>query len=643
MGLFNNAVKNIKISHKLYLGFGVVLLLVVLASSLSAMRFHDIRVIYEKTNLIYNINIEVFQAKINRLKYFYTPDDATQNVLSNFIKHAAELTQSAHSLPWRPEEQNDLQTLDRILADFQQAIKEMSQASQNTVALKKQITELNGQDAIQRFRDGIAAQPLGLSEYQRADDIAYLSAALKQVASVLYQSDTDDAAKALDARYQTAQQAYQAVLPTLPAETQGLLDELWRYTQRYVALHQEHHSAMATLKKTENAVKVGGDKSSAVIKSLIASIKDQNDRLAYGSATITLVIGAIAVLIGMLITVYIVRQISRPVQRNLALAERIASGDLTATIQSDSNDELGRLTAAMAQMNNRLHHVIAEVRDSVGRVSSSAAEIAAGNSDLASRTEQQSAAVVETAASMEQLTSTVKNNTDNARHASQIASEAAQNAQKGGEVVRNVVTTMDDIAASARRIADITTVINGIAFQTNILALNAAVEAARAGEQGRGFAVVAGEVRALSQRSSQAAKDIAALINESVERTGVGSKLVAEAGQSMESIVNSVARVNDIMEEISSASEEQSRGIEQISRAITELDSTTQQNATLVSASSSSANTLEEQAIVLTQLMATFRLGDSETTPPSRLARPATQALPAKAPVAGHEQDWTHF
>lgn len=209
---------------------------------------------------------------------------------------------------------------------------------------------------------------------------------------------------------------------------------------------------MATLKKTENAVKVGGDKSSAVIKSLIASIKDQNDRLAYGSAYITLVIGAIAVLIGMLITFYIVRQISRPVQRNLALAERIASGDLTATIQSDSNDELGRLTEAMAQMNNRLHHVIADVRDSVGRVSSSAAEIAAGNSDLASRTEQQSAAVVETAASMEQLTSTVKNNTDNARHASQIASEAAQNAQKGGEVVRNVVTTMDDIAASAKRL-----------------------------------------------------------------------------------------------------------------------------------------------------------------------------------------------
>ncbi len=643
MGLFNNAVKNIKISHKLSLGFGVVLLLVVLASSLSAMRFHDIRVIYEKTNLIYNINIEVFQAKINRLKYFYTPDDATQTVLSNFIKHASELAQSARSLPWRPEEQNDLQALEGILADFQQAIKAMAQASSQTVALKKQIAELDGQDAIARFRDGIAAQPLGLSEYQRADDIAYLSAALKQLASVLYQSDTDDAAKALDDRYQAAQHAYQAVLPTLPTETQEMLDALWRYTQRYVALHQEHHNAMAVLKKTENAVKVGGDKSSAVIKSLIASIKDQNDRLAYGSAYITLVIGAIAVLIGMLITVYIVRQISRPVQRNLALAERIASGDLTATIQSDSNDELGRLTAAMAQMNDRLHHVIADVRDSVGRVSSSAAEIAAGNSDLASRTEQQSAAVVETAASMEQLTSTVKNNTDNARHASQIASEAAQNAQKGGEVVRNVVTTMDDIAASARKIADITTVINSIAFQTNILALNAAVEAARAGEQGRGFAVVAGEVRALSQRSSQAAKDIAALINESVERTGVGSKLVAEAGQSMESIVNSVARVNDIMEEISSASEEQSRGIEQISRAITELDSTTQQNATLVSASSSSANTLEEQAIVLAQLMATFRLGNTETAPPSRLARPATQALPAKAPVAGNEQDWTHF
>ncbi|GAB7267181.1 hypothetical protein DZJ_37340 [Dickeya ananatis] len=429
---------------------------------------------------------------------------------------------------------------------------------------------------------------------------------------------------------------YQDLQPTLTGDTQKLAESLWKYTSQYATLNQDYARVWGDLKKAENAVKTGGDKSSAVIKSLITVVKNQNDALAYGSASATLLIGVIAVIIGILIAVYIIRQITRPVLHNLTLAERIASGDLTATIEVDRHDELGKLTAAMAAMNDRLRHMISDVRDSVAHVTHSAADIAAGNSDLASRTEQQSAAVVQTAASMEELTSTVKNNTENARHASQIASDASQNAHKGGEVVQNVVKTMDDIAASSRKIADITAVINSIAFQTNILALNAAVEAARAGEQGRGFAVVAGEVRSLSQRSSQAAKDIAALIAESVERTNAGSTLVAEAGQTMDSIVKSVSRVNDIMGEISSASEEQSRGIEQISRAITELDSTTQQNAALVSQSSSAANALEEQAMLLEKLMATFRLSNA-AAPSSRPApalnnpRRPLQALPATA------------
>ena len=649
MALFGHSIKDIKISHKLYLGFGVVLLLVVLASALSAMRFRDIRIIYDKTNLIYNINIEVFQAKINRLKYFYTPDDKTQATLTNFVKQAAVLTQSAHTLPWRSDELDHLKALAGILTDFQQAIADMSGASHRVTAIKKQLAALDEQEVIKDFRAGLQTQPLDTRQYQQADDLAYLTVALRNAARTLQFDDTlqlgdmSDAASALDARYAQEEKRYQALAPTLPEETQRLAQTLWNHTGRYIALQQEHHRAMSALKKTEDAVKSGGDKSSALIKSLIASVKAENDILAYRSASITLTIGAIAVLIGILITVYIVRQISRPVLHNLALAQRIASGDLSAKIQADGNDELGKLKAAMATMNDRLHQMISDVRDSVSRVSGSAAQIASGNSDLASRTEQQSAAVVETAASMEQLTSTVKNNTDNARHASQIASDASKNAHKGGEVVQNVVKTMDDIAASSKKIADITAVINGIAFQTNILALNAAVEAARAGEQGRGFAVVAGEVRALSQRSSQAAKDIAALISESVERTGVGSALVAEAGKTMESIVNSVSRVNDIMEEISSASEEQSRGIEQISRAITELDSTTQQNATLVSESSSNANTLEEQATLLERMVANFRLSDTAPQRPAAARKAVPAALPAASSSRSGADDWTTF
>ncbi|UAY98136.1 methyl-accepting chemotaxis protein [Dickeya dadantii] len=652
---FSSTIKNTKISHKLYLGFGVVLLLVVMASSLSAIRFRDIRDIYDKTNLIYNINIEVFQAKINRLKYFYTPDDSTQAVLTGFVKHAAELTQSAHTLSWHSDELGYINDLDKVMVDFQKSVADMSTATQQVVALRKQIATLNAQDAAKSFRDGLQNQQLDSALYQRVDELAYATASLKNLSYELQLTGTDDAAKAFNSRYAEVQKAYQALLPTLSGDTQKLAEALWKYTAQYASQNQDYSRAWSDLKKAENAVKIGGDKSSAVIKSLITTVKNQNDALAYGSANITLLIGLIAVVIGILIAVYIIRQITRPVMHNLMLAERIASGDLTATIEVDRHDELGKLTAAMAAMNDRLRQMISDVRDSVGHVTHSAADIAAGNSDLASRTEQQSAAVVQTAASMEELTSTVKNNTENARHASQIASDASQNAHKGGEVVQNVVKTMDDIAASSRKIADITAVINSIAFQTNILALNAAVEAARAGEQGRGFAVVAGEVRNLSQRSSQAAKDIAALIAESVERTNAGSTLVAEAGQTMESIVNSVSRVNDIMGEISSASEEQSRGIEQISRAITELDSTTQQNAALVSQSSSAANTLEEQAMLLEKLVATFRL--SESSAPS--ARPAPlnnphrplQALPAagkskalaKPAAKGQQDDWASF
>jgi methyl-accepting chemotaxis protein-2 (aspartate sensor receptor) len=227
--------------------------------------------------------------------------------------------------------------------------------------------------------------------------------------------------------------------------------------------------------------------------------------------------------------------------------------------------------------------------------------------------------VVETAASMEQLTSTVKQNADNAHHASQLAADASANATRGGEIVTNVVSTMNEIAVSSRRISEITSVINGIAFQTNILALNAAVEAARAGEQGRGFAVVAGEVRSLAQRSAQAAKEIETLINESVTRVNTGSTQVENAGKTMDEIIRSISHVHDIMDEIASASDEQSRGINQISTAVSEMDATTQQNAALVEQSSAAANSLEEQAQVLEHAVSFFRTShDSATVSPAR-------------------------
>ncbi|WP_437217191.1 methyl-accepting chemotaxis protein [Pectobacterium sp. LFLA-215] len=638
-------IRNLKISQKLYLGFGVILLLVIIASLLSAARFREIRDIYEKTNLIYNINIEVFQAKINRLKYFYSYEEKSRETMAGFVKHASELTTEAKMLSWSPEGAPLVNDLGQNLTEFQNAITEMGKATQRVVENRDKISAANGQNITADFYATLRQLPSDSTAQYQAEDLATQISELKQLSYELQLKQNADAAKKLNEAFSRFDSSYQVAVAALTPEQKVAVEGLRSYVASYKKLNSDYFQSVNDLKKAEDGVKVGGDKSSAAIKALIAIVKEKNDALAYGSATITMIIGLIAVVISIIISLLITRQITRPVIHNLSLAEKIAAGDLTSTIAADCDDELGQLTAAMGRMNEKLRHMISDVRDSVDSVSASAAKIAAGNSDLSSRTEQQSAAVVETAASMEELTSTVKNNAENAKQASQISTEASQNAHKGGEVVRDVVDTMSGISDSSRKIADITAVINSIAFQTNILALNAAVEAARAGEQGRGFAVVASEVRTLSQRTSQAAKEIASLISESVSRINVGTQLVANAGTAMEQIVSSVSRVNDIMGEIASASDEQSRGIEQISRAISELDTTTQQNAALVMESSISANSLEEQSAILESMVANFRLSDHERSQPKANipSLPPQQKRLLPASKQSQDSSWTTF
>lgn len=382
-----------------------------------------------------------------------------------------------------------------------------------------------------------------------------------------------------------------------------------------------------------------------LLKSIQKTVEGQSDqafRSIRTSTIFTLTVSGLAIVLGIIISWLTASSITTPINRAVRIAQTVAAGDLTSDIQVNTRDETGLLLRALSDMNAGLGKMVSEIRKGTQTIATASAEITAGNMDLSSRTEQQAASLEETASSMEQLTVTVKQNTDNAHQANQMAQSASDVAARGGAVVSQVVETMASINASAKKIVDIIGVIDGIAFQTNILALNAAVEAARAGEQGRGFAVVASEVRSLAQRSAAAAKEIKSLISDSVEKVEIGSKLVAQAGTTMDAVVTSVRQVTEIISEITIASQQQSAGIEQVNQAIGQMDQVTQQNAALVEQATAAAESLQDQAAGLAHIVSTFSLppgmhdaGNAATIAPAnkRAVTRLTVMPPPKAAV----------
>lgn len=367
---------------------------------------------------------------------------------------------------------------------------------------------------------------------------------------------------------------------------------------------------------------------------------DDLDRMFRESLVALTSIAVVILVFMLLLGVLIGRSIIRPIKETADAMKDISSGDgdLTVRLSTDGKDEVTELTSHFNVFVTKIEDLVGDIKQSVGSINTAAQEIAAGNSDLSQRTEEQASSLEETASSLEELTSTVRQNADNARQANQLSQDASKVASEGGDRARLVVATMEQISESSNKIADITTLIDSIAFQTNILALNAAVEAARAGEQGRGFAVVASEVRVLAQRSAAAAREIKELIGESVDTVRQGSTLVRETGETIEQIVSSVKRVTDLMGEISAASDEQSQGIEQVNQAVIQMDDVTQQNAALVEEAAAAAESLEEQSQALAEAVSVFRISSDlaakktavkTTAQPAQAATTRSTAAPA--------------
>ena len=646
MSIMNRFV-NLKVSKKLFFGFTTVLLVTVaiLVSGLTGLVSVQDRV--EKNGHTTNLFNALSAVRLNRFNYQYTLEQKYLDNTTAAAQQMQDIVKDLQSHSWTSDGQA---ILDNTAGAVNGYIETLTPFTKALTAKKeseiKPSTKVLAEDSEIAYKLG-RSNTLDLQHALLASQIAFIYSDIDSQVTVFKQHPTPALRQDILTRITSATTNSQQLLESVPedqkawlmagiSEMQTISAELANYEQLWTA-QSDMSDILST--KAETLTKVIQDMFTRQQMMVVSTVS--NVQMVMG------IVAAIGIALGVLLALAITKSITRPLNETLRVAELIAKGDLTSTLTSTRRDEPGLLMQAVSTMNENLKNIINDVREGVESVARSSTEIAAGNMDLSARTEQQSAAVVETAASMEELTSTVALNAENANHARMLAEEASQNASEGSQISKKVIDTMKNVRSSSHRISEITTVINSIAFQTNILALNAAVEAARAGDQGKGFAVVAAEVRTLAQRSAQSAKEIESLINESVIHVDTGFTLVEGAGDAMSKIETSVAQVRDIMSEIASATDEQSRGIAQIAQAMTEMDTTTQQNAALVEESSAAASSLEDQAVQLEKVVSIFRVSNvphqRKDSRPMSKASSVVALNTVKKDSHRDQNDWVQF
>ncbi len=588
------------------LGFGLVLILSIAVAACGIKNLRDIAERADKLSQLKNINDQFSQAKDARQQYVKTHDEkfiAANEERLRAVETSIDQLKTRH---WNADQSQLIASLPGAMSVYREHRAEtVSEVHSRQIIL--QALRLSGETAdadAEAMAQKYSASPDGTAA--ALNDVAKHLAGVSVRVRLMELDNSAANRQALTGFLAETIQLIEQVRPRLSPEDGNAIEKLAvLLAARRDSVQEYNTSALAEAEATRQLGAAGAQLTTTSNQLFSQQLSATHEDIASAILWMLMILAA-AVIASIVIAVIISRQITRPLAATLQIARQIAQGDLSVRLETSRRDELGELMKAVGGISNDLRSIIGDIRSGVIQVSQASAEIATGNNDLSARTEEQAAALEQTAASMEQLTATVKQNVENIHHSSELARATSETANKGGVLVKSVVDTMNQISASSSKIAEITTVINSIAFQTNILALNAAVEAARAGEQGRGFAVVASEVRNLAQRSAQAAKEIETLIAESVARIGSGSQLVGKAGETMNEIVNSVGNVTSILVEIAQASDEQNRGISQVGVAIVQMDSVTQQNAALVQQSSAAASAMRDQASMLEASIARF-------------------------------------